>query len=122
MASQIRVLLADDSEPMRHAIRRLIETDRSLTLVHEVASYSELLKTLHASKPDVVVMDVHMPGLKDFDSFRQELAQTCLVAISFWADEETSMLVQRFGAFRFLDKGQLVATLIPTIHECGQPL
>jgi DNA-binding NarL/FixJ family response regulator len=120
MATQIRVLLAEDSEVMRRAITSLLVNDRTVSLIGEVSSYPERLEKLTESGPDVVLIDVHMPGLREAESFKDQLRHACLLAMSFWADEETSRLAEGFGAFRLLDKCELVQTLIPTIHECVQ--
>jgi DNA-binding NarL/FixJ family response regulator len=119
VAAPIRVLLADDSEMLRKAIRSLLSQDASIVLVGEATNYPELLKQLKETKPDVALIDIHMPGLREAASFSDELRQTCVLAISFWVDEETAKVAQNFGALRLLDKGQLVSTLIPAIHECA---
>jgi DNA-binding NarL/FixJ family response regulator len=81
-----------------------------------------LLKLLNETKPDVTLIDIHMPGLREAASFTNELRQTCILAISFWVDEETEKIAHNFGALQLLDKGQLANTLIPAIHECARHL
>jgi DNA-binding NarL/FixJ family response regulator len=122
VAGLIRVLLADDSEMLRKAIRALLAQDASISLVGEATNYSELLKLLNETKPDVTLIDIHMPGLREAASFTNELRQTCILAISFWVDEETEKIAHNFGALQLLDKGQLANTLIPAIHECARHL
>jgi DNA-binding NarL/FixJ family response regulator len=120
VAGPIRVLLADDSEMLRKAIRALLAQDASISLVGEAANYSELLKLLNETKPDVALIDIHMPGLRESASFIDEIRQACSLAISFWVDEETGKIAHDFGALQLLDKGQLAKTLIPAIHECAR--
>jgi DNA-binding NarL/FixJ family response regulator len=114
----IRLLLADDAEAMRRAIATLLKDESTITLVGEVTSYPELLTKLNEVRPDVVLMDIRMPGLREAQSLKDQLAHVCLLAMSFWADDETASIAEGFGAFRLLEKGQLVQTLIPAIQEC----
>jgi hypothetical protein len=58
------------------------------------------------------------PGLRESDSFKDELRRSCILGVSFWVNEETSRIAREFGAVQLLDKGDLVATLIPAIKRC----
>lgn len=119
MAHIIRILLADDSEKIRRAIRLVLAVEPAIRIVAEAETYSDLLKLLPESRVDVVLMDIHMPGVRGADSLMKEaLGSTCLIAISFWTDQGTSKVAESFGAFRLLDKAELVQTLIPAIEEC----
>jgi two-component system nitrate/nitrite response regulator NarL len=61
MSAQIQVLIADDSEAMRRAIRLLLQSE-TMFVTGELSSFTELVSTLKSVKPDVVLMDLHMPG------------------------------------------------------------
>jgi hypothetical protein len=63
-------------------------------------------------------MDIRMPGLREAQSLKDQLGHVCLLAMSFWADDETASIAKRLGAFTLLEKGQLVQTLMPAIEEC----
>jgi DNA-binding NarL/FixJ family response regulator len=119
MATRIRVLLAD-SKPMRDAIGTLLKTEPVITITGEVSTYKDLLKELDGSTVDVVLMDIHMPGLRDSDFFKDVLRRFCILGMSFWANEETSRIADEFGAVQLLDNGNLVSTLIPAIKECAR--
>jgi len=119
MAHIIRILVADDSENMRRAIRLVLAVEPAIRIVAEAETYSHLLKLLPESRADVVLMDIHMPGVREADSLMKEtFGSTCLLAISFWTDQGTIKVAESFGAFRLLDKAELVQTLIPAIEEC----
>jgi len=62
VAAPIRVLLADDSEMLRKAIRSLLSQETGIVLVAEAVNYPELLKQLKETKPDVALIDIHCRG------------------------------------------------------------
>lgn len=117
MRTPIQVLIADDSEALRRAIRLLLQFD-SMVIAGELSSFTELVATLKSMKPDVVLMDLHMPGEEEADTLKQYAHGTCLIAMSLWDDAETRSLAESFGAARLLEKSTLATTLVDAIHEC----
>ena len=113
----IQVLIADDSEAIRRAIRLLLQSE-SILIAGELASFTELVATLRSMKPDVVLMDLHMPGEDQADKVKEHMQGTCLIAMSLWDDAETQFLAKDFGAARLLNKSTLATTLVDAIHEC----
>ena len=117
MTAPIQVLIADDSEVIRRAIRLLLQTE-SISIAGELASFAEVVATLKSMKPDVILMDLHMPGEEEADMVKENMHGTCLIAISLFDDAETRFLAESFGAARLLDKSTLATTLVDAIHEC----
>jgi DNA-binding NarL/FixJ family response regulator len=117
----ISVLLADDTTIVRKAIRELLDSSPGIKVVGEAADFNETLRMIEALKPNVVVMDLHMPGevavtpteLKD----RLSLDASSLLAISIWSDTESHALAESYGASRLLDKMGISATLIQAIVD-----
>jgi DNA-binding NarL/FixJ family response regulator len=63
MTSQVRVLLADDHSLVRRGFRRLLEDEAGIRVVGEACSGVEAVELARALRPDVIVMDMAMPGL-----------------------------------------------------------
>jgi DNA-binding LytR/AlgR family response regulator len=63
----IRVLLVDDEEPARIQLRRLLESDPGVQIVGEAANGIEALEQIPELRPDVVFLDIEMPGLNGFE-------------------------------------------------------
>jgi DNA-binding LytR/AlgR family response regulator len=63
----IRVLLVDDEEPARIQLRRMLESDGSVEVVGEAANGIEALERIPELRPDVVFLDIEMPGLNGFE-------------------------------------------------------
>jgi DNA-binding NarL/FixJ family response regulator len=115
----IRVLIADDSDVMRAAIARTLQTDPALEVVGEAASFAETLERAGTLNPDIVLLDLHMS-----DEFRYspEIVKGpllensgCILAISVWNDEDAKALAKRLGAVTLLDKAHLFSNLISSI-------
>jgi DNA-binding NarL/FixJ family response regulator len=117
----ISVLLADDASIVRKAIRELLDSKPGIRVVGEAADFHETVKLIEDLKPNVVVMDLHMPGevAVDPNDLKDLLFLTAasLLAISIWNDDESQALAQRYGASRLLDKSGLSATLIRAIVD-----
>jgi DNA-binding NarL/FixJ family response regulator len=122
MGRPVRLLVADDSEPIRRAICVLLQAQPGIAVCGEAQDYADLLKKLSVSTPDVVLMDIRMPGEGRFDpaTIKGQLNGSCLLAMSFANDEATVSLAKGYGALKLLDKMELASTLIPAIEECGK--
>jgi DNA-binding NarL/FixJ family response regulator len=109
----VKVLLAEDAEPMRKAIRALLSERDDITLVGEAATFSEAVQKAEELLPDEIILDLHMA-----DCTKQHLpAGTKVLAISFANDDEAKALADSIGAAKLLDKMELADELIPAILE-----
>jgi DNA-binding NarL/FixJ family response regulator len=118
----IRVFLADDSNAIRAAVRRLLESQSDIEVVGEAEDFKQAIKSLESAKADVLICDIRMPHGKDSQpSHLAELARACecaVIAITFHqADEDLMEAAEQLGAFRVLDKTTLFDTLVPSIRE-----
>ena len=117
----IKVLLVDGSDVMRSAIRQLLKNELAIEVIGTAASFAEALVLTAALKPDVLLMDPHMPDEREYTPKlvkSQILLHTkCIVAISLWSDDDTKTLAQAFGAHVLLDKMDLYSELIPAIRQ-----
>ena len=115
----ITVLVADDKEAVLSSIRLLLNTDPEIHMVGEAADFKQTLQRATELKPQVVVMDVHMPD--DWVVSSHEIkslldtSESRLIAMSFWNDEGTQAFAESLGAVALLDKMRLFTELIPAI-------
>jgi two-component system chemotaxis response regulator CheB len=118
-ATRCSVLLVDDSDLMLRMIRRLLEEEAGIVLLGQAKSLAQTLQLTAELKPQVVVMDLHMPDETTFepDFIRSQLLHSAkhIVIMSVWNDEEAQALANSYGAASFLDKNTLSSTLIPAI-------
>jgi DNA-binding NarL/FixJ family response regulator len=117
----IRVLVADDQALVRGSFRILVDTAPDLTSVGEAASGAEAVELARSEKPDVVLMDIRMPGVDGIEATRQITAdpQTSAVRVliltTFDLDEYVFAAL-RAGASGFLLKDTPPADLLAAIR------
>jgi DNA-binding NarL/FixJ family response regulator len=117
----IKVLLADDAQIMREAIRRLLETYPQVELVGEAADFAQTIQMAKDLKPHVIVMDLYMPKDGPLDVKSHLNGGSQLLAMSIANDDEAKLLAESFGAAVLLDKTDLYATLVPAIIKAVTP-
>lgn len=103
----IRVLIADDHPVFRSGIRAILEGEPDAEVVGEAATADEAISLAEELRPDIVVMDLHMPGVGGIEATRlivqRGLAR--VLVISMLEDEATVVDAVRAGAAGYLLKG-----------------
>src|SRR5919201_1315595 len=105
--AKIRVLLTDDHVLFRQGIRTLLAAEPDIEVVAEAASAADAVDLAHHLRPDVVLMDIGMPGLSSFEATRQirkERPETRIVFLSMYDDEEYLAESVEIGASGYLLK------------------
>ena len=124
-AMPISVLLADDTAIMRKAVRSILDSRSDLIVVGETTDFAATMNLIETLRPNVVVMDLHMPGefkISPADVKSQlRRATSRLLAISIWDDDDSRALADSFGAVALLSKIDLSATLVPAIIDLYRP-
>jgi len=109
----VRVLLADDSPRIREALRKLLGSWDDLSVVAEAGDGREALANVEKTRPDVLVVDLHMPvmgALEVLNELKGAPGSTAaLIVISCDAAEKYRSLALSSGAFGFLAKDDLWA-------------
>lgn len=99
----IRVLLADDQALLRSTFRILIDTDPGMTVVAEAADGQEAVDLAREHHPDVVVMDIRMPGVDGLTATTligadPTLATTRILILTTFEDDQNVAAALRGGA------------------------
>jgi DNA-binding NarL/FixJ family response regulator len=114
----VRVLLADDSDIMRDALKKLFEDEPLIEIVGEAPNFSTTVQLIGALQPDVLLLDLHMPQKRELaaTTVRSQISPVkCVLAISFANDEDAKALAASYGAVALLDKMTLYTELVPAI-------
>jgi len=119
----IRILLVDDHAVIRQALRMLLESQPELEVVADVENGREAVQAVERLAPDVVLMDVVMPGLNGLEATRQirrSAPATRVVMLSGFVDEDQLLDSIRAGASGYIIKRSDVSELvlaIQTVHR-----
>jgi DNA-binding NarL/FixJ family response regulator len=103
----IKVLLADDHRLIIEALRCVFETTEEFEVVAEATSGSQVAPLVSRTNPDVVLLDINMPGidgLKCLDAIRARNESTKVVILSGVDDDETIHAALKRGASAFVAK------------------
>ena len=110
MSAGITVLLADDHHLVRTGFRRILDDDPSLCVVGEAASGAEAVVAARSLQPQVIVMDVSMPGMDGPTAVSQILKdqpQTAILMLSMYPDDAYIRKSMQAGARGYLLKNAL---------------
>ncbi len=106
-ATTIRVLLVDDHALVRDMLRERLQRELSMQVVATAASADEAVALVPELQPDVILMDIDMPGLICFEAARRILAshpQTRFIFLSAFCHDHYIAESVRFGAYGYLTK------------------
>jgi two-component system chemotaxis response regulator CheB len=119
--SSVSVLVADDAAVIRKAIRGLLEDEPSINILCEADSFDKAILLATSQKPDVILLDLHMPDSDALDpvSLTRGLSNcgSRILAMTLLSEdeEEDRRLAKELGAVILLDKSNLGQELIPAI-------
>lgn len=117
--SPVRVLVVDDSAFMRTALSRMIASESDLEVVGTACGGSEALAKIAALDPDVVTLDVQMPGLDGLETLRCIMAQfprpVIMVSAVTERDAEATLTALSCGAFDYVPK-QMSSVSLEILH------
>lgn len=116
--AKIRILLVDDNEVFRVFLCRILQKQFGMVVVGEAADGRMAVELVQGHRPDVVIMDVHMPGMNGIEATREITKQTYDVKVlAFSSDLERRIIEEMFkaGASGYLLKGCGVTEIISAI-------
>ncbi len=118
--AKIRVLLTDDHTLFRQGMRTLLAAEPDIEIVGEASNASDAVSFAGDLRPDVVLMDVGMPGLSSFEATRQirkQRAETRVIFLSMYDDEDYLAESVEIGASGYILKESPAEQLVSAIRE-----
>lgn len=114
-----RILIVDDHQLVRAGVRRLLEEEKDFEVVGEASEGQQALDMAKELKPDVVLMDITMPGMDGIEATRR-LTKTRggpkVVVLTMHEDEHYGARLLRMGASGYVLKNTPPSELIQAIH------
>lgn len=118
----IRLLLVDDHAVVRSGLRMLLEDQGEMEIVGEAGTAEEALGELNRLAPDVVLMDIGLPGVSGIDAARQMRSvrpETAVVALTIHEDEEYFFKMLEAGAVGYVPKRAAPEELVSAIQAAA---
>ncbi len=119
---QITVLLADDHNVIRAGLRSMLEQEADLRVIGEAADAPAAAKLARDRRPDVLVLDLQMPGAepaRDVGALRAELPATAIVVLTMQSDPRLARELLRAGAAGYVLKQAAERQLTEAIRTAG---
>jgi len=120
----IKLLLVDDQTIVRQGLRRRLLLEPDISVVGEASSGEQALELVQALDPDIVLMDVEMPGMDGITAtatMHDHASQCTVVMLSIHDDIHTRTQALAAGAAAFVEKRGAVEVLLATIRQATVP-
>ena len=116
---KIRVLIADDHKIVRQGLRGLLEKEEDIEVVAEAEDGYVVLEAIKKFSPDLIIMDVSMPGLDGIEATRQitqEIPKIKVIALSMYSDVHFITRMLKSGVSAYLLKDCAFEELVKSIR------
>ena len=119
----IRLVLVDDQATVRQGLKMRLLLEPDITVVGEAGSGKEALALVPKLKPDVVLMDIEMPGMDGItatSALQRIVPQSVTVMLSIHSDNVTRTRAHKAGAKAFVEKLGSTEVLLSAIRQACQ--
>ena len=119
----ISIVLVDDQQAVRQGLRMRLMLEPDITVIGEASTGEQALALVQRLSPDVVLMDVEMPGMDGITAtteVRVSAPQSVVVMLSIHDDAHTRARAQAAGAAAFVEKAGTIEVLIATIRRAAE--
>jgi DNA-binding NarL/FixJ family response regulator len=123
MADQIDVMIVDDHPVFRQGLRNVLSVQEDLRIVDEAADGRTAIKKAEALHPDVVIMDINLPGLNGLQATRElkdRCPDTSVIMLTAYDDEEQIYHAIRAGASAYHAKDVRPGRLVGVIRQVNE--
>jgi len=120
MINKISVLIADDHSLLRQGLKQILELEKDISVVAQASNGSEAVQCAKECKPDVILMDINMPGtngLQAIKEIKQEKLQCRIIVLTIHEDREYLFKTLQMGAEGYVLKDAEPSVLIEAIRN-----
>ena len=118
--NKISVLIADDHSMVRQGLKQILELEKDITVVSQASNGEEAVKMANLHKPDVILMDINMPGMNGLQAIK-ELKQnkhpSRIIVLTIHEDREYLFKTLQMGAEGYVLKDAEPSVLIDAIRS-----
>jgi two-component system response regulator NreC len=116
----MRILVVDDNDRVRHGVRNLLTSETSWEVCGEAKDGTEAIEKARELLPDIILLDISMPGLNGLEATRLLRLQAANAKILIMSQNDAVQLLPRAieaGAQGCVDKARLFTDLLPSIES-----
>jgi len=116
---RIRILIADDHPVFRYGLRALLAAEPTTEVIGEATTGEEAIAKASSLQPDVILMDLNMPGINGIEATRRILEMTphmSILVLTMFDDDDSIFAAMRAGARGYLLKGAEGEETVRAIH------
>lgn len=120
----VRTMIADDNREFRQALKSFLTSVPKLALVGEAASGDEALEMVGQTEPDLLILDLMMPGCSGVDvllRLERRVRRPKIIMLTLHSADEYRAVTISHGADEYVCKSNLVADLPPAIARLFPP-
>ncbi len=125
LPSKIRILLADDHTMFREGVKQVLSASPDFQVVDEAGNAQEVLEKVPRANPDVLVLDISMPGRDGIDVLKQLrhlYPRLHVLVLSMYPEDQYAFRSIKAGASGYLTKSKASAELIEAIRKIASGL
>ncbi|WNR44028.1 response regulator transcription factor [Paenibacillus roseipurpureus] len=118
----MKIMIADDHPIFRSGVRNLLQTTEDLRVVGEAASGDEVLGLVEQCQPDLILMDIRMPGLNGIEATRlvkEKYPHIHVLILTMFRDDQSVFTAMRVGAKGYLLKDADEIELLQSVRIAG---
>lgn len=119
MREKIKIVIADDQELIRDSLKIVLSANQDMEVIDTVADGREVIRSVRSAKPDVILMDVRMPGMDGVSCtqiIKENYPQIKIIILTTFDDDEYVYNALKYGASGYLLKGVSMAELASAIR------
>ena len=119
MREKIKIVIADDQELIRDSLKIVLSANQDMEVIDTVADGREVIRSVRSKKPDVILMDVRMPGMDGVSCtqiIKENYPQIKIIILTTFDDDEYVYNVLKYGASGYLLKGVSMDGLVEAIE------
>jgi two-component system invasion response regulator UvrY len=120
----VRVLIVDDQEPFRAVARMVVEFTDGFEVVGEAVTGEDSVTSARALKPDLVLMDVNLPGINGLEATKQILSEPSppvVLVLSTYEPDEYAPRAAGAGAAAYIPKSAFDPEVLAGAWEAAKP-
>jgi|ERR1051326_229987 DNA-binding NarL/FixJ family response regulator len=120
----MRILIADDSNRVRQGIRAILGNEADLQVCGDAVDGKQTLELTRELRPDVVLLDIHMPGSDGFQIARQLRLESPEIKVFIMSHDDAAVVfptASQSGAADCIDKTYLATELVPRLRRLLGP-